>query len=118
MTQDDPWTLRSTSEGWRLYYDGQPWPMEPKESEPVAAAYLERVRKRYRGDSARLLLGAQDEGPTRERGGPWRYTYPNGDEQVTGVVHTSRKEDAKKVLRAQLDRKRLPNGIEWSIADG
>lgn len=112
---DDPWTIRSVQNGWQLYYDGQPWPMEPRPTDQSAAAYLKRVKKRYRGDSARLLLEAEQPRTERTRGGPWRYTYPNGDGVETGVIRTSRKRDAKKVLRAQLETQRLPNGIEWSI---
>lgn len=112
---DDPWTIRSVAGGWQLFYKGQPWPMEPKLTDQSAAAYLERVKKRYRGDSARLLLEADEPETKRTRGGPWRYTYPNGEGQETGVIHTRRKSDAKQVLRAQLETQRLPNGITWMI---
>lgn len=52
---------------------------------------------------------AYTEPAPKKRGGPWRYRY--GDE--TGVIRVSRLADAKAILRNKLDRKRLPNGIEW-----
>lgn len=116
---DDPWTVERADEGFILRYDGLRFPMQARSDEADARAYLERVRRRYGGDSARVLCATDGENGGPSRGGPWAYSYPSldGEGRTEGVVHTSRLKDAKQVLRAQLERKRLPNGIEWSIAE-
>jgi len=125
MADPQPWQIhqKQNGGGWVLTYEGDPWPMSPRPTEQAARAYLERVKGRYRGGSPRILIEPADEEQNgRSRGGPWRWTTPQGATTVeeyghTGVIHTRRLEDAKSALRRTMDRKRLPNGIEWEIAE-
>lgn len=127
MTSDDPWSIRTTDEGTHvLYYKTRRWPMEPKAEREEVEAHLERTRRRYPGDSPEVLLGSAesaDEQNGRQRGGPWRWTIPEAaaerlDVDPSGVMHTSRKKDAKAALRRRWDRQRLPNGITWELETG
>lgn len=116
----DAWSVVSTDRGYLLTWKGELWPMEPRATEQECRAYLERVQNRYRGDSSEVLLAAEEQQNGRQRGGPWRWTTPEDattaeEYGTTGVLHTSRLQDAKKQLRAKMDRQRLPNGIEWEL---
>lgn len=115
------WAVVETDRGYVLEWRGRRWPMKPRRTREDAEAYRLRVSSRYPGTSPALLMGTDDserDTPKRRRGGPWRYRYPDPetDEEVEGVIHTKRKKDAKKILRRRLDRKRLPSGITWEIA--
>jgi hypothetical protein len=102
MTASD-WSVKGDEIRWR----GRLW---LKSDRPDLHKYAERVAARYPGEAPAILLGAE---PTvRTKGGPWRYTLPDG---TSDVVHTSTKADAKLVLRHQLKRKRLPKGTAWEI---
>jgi len=106
----DGWRMWATSgEGYRIYWNNEPWPMKPKQSHSECEAYMERLRIRYPNEAPAVMLGRSQD---RQRGGPWRWSLPNGE---TGVVHMGRLNDAKQVLRHERQCKRLPTGIEWEI---
>jgi len=115
MARSD-WTIREESGAYVVYWRDRRWISEPFLSREWAEEYILRVCTRYAGDSPEIFLGEESKDQqNRQRGGPWRYSYPNGDGPETGVIHTSTKADAKDILRRKLDRKRLPAGIEWEI---
>lgn len=120
----DAWTVERVGEGWRVHYDGQPFTHDPKPTEREARAYADRLQRRYRGGSAGLFCNSSENGENdRQRGGPWRWRTPEDASTVeehgaTGVIHTSRLEDAKSVLRHRMKRQRLPNGITWELETG
>lgn len=111
------WKIETTTDGrYRLSWNGYPWPMEPKKSLEETDAYRKRLIERWPGEGAGFLFRT-DSPSGHQRGGPWKYTYPDRDSGalVLGVIHTSRLRDAKEVLRHKLHRKRLPNGILWKL---
>lgn len=108
------WTVREVEDGlFSVFYHGQRWPMEPRASRQSCIDYARRLADRWTHEGALLMLRERDSG--RSRGGPWRYTYPVGEDTETGVIQTSRLSDAKKLLRRELNRERLPNGISWTV---
>lgn len=116
----DDWKIKKTADGYKIFWRGREWydgqrPIRgtPNPPRDLVASYVESCKRRYPGDTPGILLGPEDAEAKVRRGGPWRWTLPDGE---TGVIHTSRKSDAKKVLRHKMQRKRLPNGIEWEIA--
>lgn len=108
------WTVKQVEDGYVVYFRGDPLPHDPIEDEREARAYMKRVRRRWRGESARFLVGDPvAEKKAFRQGGPWRFVYPDGEERI---VRTSRKSDALKVERHRLKRKRLPNGTVVEFA--
>lgn len=124
MENGSPWTVSETDDGWQVYYAGKPWIGAPRPTREEAEAYRDRLEQRYPEAEVERLLYTDDEDEEqngRQRGGPWRWTIPEDspaapEHGTTGVIHTRQKQDAKAVLRRKMDRKRLPNGIEWEIA--
>lgn len=88
-------------------WDSKQWGMEPQDRE-WCVEYMERLKERYPEGGAWLVT----QRTLRTRGGPWRYTYDDGE---TEVIHTERLSDAKSVLRHRLRRKTLPAGLTWAI---
>jgi len=103
------WTIRKDQGLYVVAWDGLVWGMEPQ---PLAwcQEYVERLKERYPEGGAWLV----DVRAARVRGGPWRYTYPDGE---TEVIHVERLSDAKSVLRHRLRRKTLPGGLTWTIEE-
>ena len=98
--------------GYAVYWKGVPFPAGteiPWTDRAAARAYVKRLEDRYPDGCADALVGR---GSTRQKGGPWRYLLLDG---TTAVIHTPRKADAKALLQAQMRRKRLPNGIVWTL---
>lgn len=113
----DPWTVYEDN-GWRVRWKGREWPgVHP--TNRAAGAYVKRLRQRYPGSTPATILGEPDEEENgRQRGGPWKWTTPEDattaeEHGTNGVIHTSRLQDAKSILRKRMDRKRLPNGTSW-----
>ena len=108
----DPWTVHRTNDGrYALRWRGTPWLGEPRPTKADAQAYVERLKERYPNDSPAVLLRNGQHG--RKKGGPWRWTLPDGR---TGVIHVERKADARVALLRILDRTaRLPDGVEWRV---
>jgi hypothetical protein len=101
------WAVKKVKGGHVLTWDGDEWGMSPANL-AWCQEYLARLEERYPEGGAWLTYQTQ----LRTRGGPWRYTFPDGD---TEVVHVERLSDAKSVLRHRLRRKTLPAGIEWTL---
>lgn len=122
---NNPWTVEQEKNGngenkWRVHYKGEPWPHDPHATKESARDYMKRLQRRYRGDSPSLFMNGEGDENTRQRGGPWRWTTPEDattaeEHGRTGVIQTKRLKDAKDILRHKMQRKRLPNGIEWEI---
>ena len=108
MTRPPAWTVTQTDGGFVIGWGSKPWGMEPR-GKDWCLAYVERLKERYPEGGAWLVDG---QATARTRGGPWRYTYDDGE---TEVIHTSRLDDAKSVLRHRLRRKTLPAGITWKL---
>lgn len=105
------WATKKVDGGYVVTFRGKvPYPMPPKETRLEARGYMERLQHRYPEDSVLILWGTS--GSKRQRGGPWRYVLANGEE---GVIHESRLDDAKSVLRHRLHRKTLPRGTVFSL---
>lgn len=104
------WAIKRVEGGHVLTWDGREWGMEPQER-PWVVDYLARLKERYPEGGAWLVDGISS---SRIRGGPWRYTYADGE---TKVIHTGRLDDAKSVLRHRLRRKTLPAGITWTLEE-
>jgi hypothetical protein len=107
MAKSKGWSIVQVRGGFVLKWDGDAWGMEPRDK-AWCLDYLERMKERYPEGGAWLTAQRQ----LRTRGGPWRYTYLDGD---TEVVHVERLSDAKSVLRHRLRRKTLPAGILWTL---
>lgn len=110
---DSRWKLKREYEdgallGYVVTFDGHDFGMAPR-PKAEAKAYLERVAERWPGDSGYFLTGQTPEQQKVRKGGPWLFTYPDGE---TKVVHTARKSDALSVERHRLKRKRLPAGTK------
>jgi hypothetical protein len=101
------WAVKKVKGGHVVTWAGDEWGMLPQSSE-WCRDYAVRLAERYPEGGAWLTHQRQ----LRTRGGPWRYTWPDGD---TEVVHVERLSDAKSVLRHRLRRKTLPAGITWNI---
>lgn len=96
--------------GYRVFFEGQPFG-QIKTTRDEAEEYKGRVSKRWDPDSARILVNAKSSDPVFKA--VW---YPNGKKSPARVekIRAPKLNEAKKILRDQLDRSRLPNGIEWS----
>lgn len=106
------WRVKRTADGrWAILYGLHLWPMEPKRTALEASAYLERLKERYPGRSAEILLN-QHYGQRQRHGGPYRYQMPGGQ---SGIVPTRTLADAKEYLRRELGRRRLPSGLIWEV---
>jgi hypothetical protein len=103
------WSIKKRDGGYVVLWDGLSWGMLPASRE-WCVGYVERLKVRYPGGGGWLVKSY--EGPSRTRGGPWRYTMADG---TTEVIHTGRLSDAKTVLRHGLRRKTLPRGITWKL---
>jgi hypothetical protein len=105
------WAIKKKgTAGYVVTWDGQEWGMAPATRE-WCKEYVERLRARYPGGGAWLLTS---EARSRTRGGPWRWTAPDGSSEV---IYTGRLSDAKAVLRHSLKRKTLPRGLKWSLEE-
>ncbi len=109
------WATRRVFKGesdalYVVTWDDQDWGMEPRSAE-WCAEYMARLEERYPEGGAWLVDGNKT---SRTRGGPWRYTFLDGDSEV---IHTGRLDDAKSVLRHRLRRKTLPAGITWRLEE-
>lgn len=91
--------------------------MVPRESKTEATEYAERLANMWIDEVALFMTSPAWTGeglePTFHKGGPWRYTYPDGE---TGVIYISKQSDAKSALRKELGKQRLPKGLKWEIA--
>jgi len=103
------WKIKRAEGGYVVTWDGKSWGMVPADQE-WCKGYVKRLKERYPSGGSWLVRSY--EGPSRTRGGPWRYTMADG---YTEVIHTGRLSDAKAVLRHGLRRKTLPRGITWKI---
>ena len=103
------WAIKKVEGGHVLTWAGEGWGMEPRTAEECAT-YVRRLIERYPEGGAWLVNQAK--AGTRTRGGPWRYTYVDGE---TEVIQTERLDDAKSVLRHRLRRKTLPAGLTWTL---
>lgn len=104
------WRVKEKDGEYEVTWNGKGWGMEPRSAEECAA-YAERLKERYPEGGQWLVDGVSSQ---RVRGGPWRYTYEDGE---TKVIHTGRLEDAKATLRHRLRRKTLPAGITWTLEE-
>ena len=104
------WAIKKVEGGSVLTWNGKGWGMLPQSHEWVRD-YALRLEERYPEGGAWLVAGTVK---PRQKGGPWRYTLMDGTSEV---IHTDRKADAKRLLQAQMGRKRLPNGILWSLEE-
>ena len=104
------WAIKRVNGGHVITWCGTEWGMSPANRD-WCQQYLARLEERYPEGGAWLVDG-QDR--SRTRGGPWRWTLGEQSE----VIHTSRLDDAKGVLRHRLGRKTLPSGITWSLEEG
>lgn len=104
------WGVVPVEGGHVVTWGGQVWGMEPRTLEECKA-YVARLEERYPEGGQWLVDGVSSQ---RVRGGPWRYTYEDGE---TKVIHTGRLEDAKATLRHRLRRKTLPAGITWTLEE-
>jgi hypothetical protein len=104
------WTVTEVQDGFVVGWRGQSWGMEPRDK-AWCLEYVERLKVRYPGGAAWLVASY---GTPRVRGGPWRWTAPDGQ---TEVIHTGRLSDAKAVLRHGLRRKTLPRGLTWTLEE-
>lgn len=101
------WAVKRAHGGYVVTWQGEEWGMLPQLRDE-AVAYLARLEERYPEGGAWLTT----QRALRTRGGPWRYTYDDGE---TEVIHTERLTDAKSVLRHRLRRKTLPAGLTWNL---
>ena len=105
------WAIKKKgTAGYVVTWDRQEWGMAPATRE-WCKGYVTRLEARYPGGGKWLT---SDYGEPRTRGGPWRWTAPDGS---TEVIHTGRLSDAKAVLRHGLRRKTLPRGLTWSLEE-
>lgn len=105
------WAIKKKgTAGYVVTWDRQEWGMAPATRE-WCKGYVERLEARYPGGGAWLFMS---ENAPRTRGGPWRWTAPDGQ---TEIIHTGRLSDAKAVLRHGLRRKTLPRGLKWSLEE-
>jgi hypothetical protein len=102
--------------GWKLEGDEIRWRghLWYKGDRADIKAYLKRCKVRYPGESPGIILGLGQEEKKFKKGGPWRFTYTDGEVKI---VHTQRKADAMAVERHRLQRKTLPRGTVVEIAD-
>jgi hypothetical protein len=105
------WKIQKVAGGHVVTWDGKTWGMEPATLD-WCRGYVARLKVRYPGGGEWLV---NYESSPRTRGGPWRWTAPDGS---TDVIHTGRLADAKAVLRHSLGRKTLPRGIVWNLEEG
>jgi hypothetical protein len=110
MSKQSVWSVVPVDGGYVVTWRGEAWGMTPRD-EAWCRDYMARLEERYPEGGAWLLDGSDS---TRTRGGPWRYTYADGE---TEVIHTSRLDDAKSVLRHRLRRKTLPAGLTWTLEE-
>lgn len=108
------WSVAERDGGFVVLWRRQGWGMAPKPTRKEAVAYKRRLAARYPTGGEWLVDAAQNRPDPRNRGGPWRWTLPDGS---SGIIHTTRLTDAKSILRRELRRKRLPNNIRWEIAE-
>lgn len=104
------WKIKAVEGGHVVTWAGSEYGMEPATLE-WCKGYVERLKVRYPGGAEWLVTSAAT---SRTRGGPWRWTAPDGQ---TEVIHTGRLSDAKGVLRHRLKRKTLPRGLVWSLEE-
>ena len=104
------WAIKKVEGGHVITWSGVEWGMSPANRD-WCQSYLARLEERYPEGGAWLIDGQDN---TRTRGGPWRWTSGEQSE----VIHTSRLEVAKGVLRHRLGRKALPKGITWNLELG
>jgi hypothetical protein len=103
------WAIKKVEGGHVVTWAGQEYGMAPATLE-WCQGYVERLKVRYPGGAAWLVAMAAP----RTRGGPWRWTAPDGQSEV---IHVGRLSDAKGVLRHRLRRKALPKGLKWSLEE-
>lgn len=103
------WGVKRKGDGYVATWKGVTWMRTPWDSRAAVEAYVDRLKHRY-PQGGDWLIRERENKPTGEG---YEYSYPDGDETVTGTIHTSSLKDAKAALRRELDRRRLPNGIEW-----
>ncbi len=108
MSKAAVWSIKKVEGGYVLAWGGKTRGMEPRTLEECKA-YSFRLMERYPEGGQWLVDGVSSQ---RTRGGPWRYTYADGE---TEVIRQDRLEDAKDVLRHRLGRKTLPPGLTWTL---
>lgn len=76
------WTVREVPGGFGVFHRGTRWKSKPRPSRDAAIRYARSLADRWTDDAARLMLQWQRDDAGRQRGGPWRWTLPDG---TTGV---------------------------------
>ena len=105
----DGWSVEKVQGGHEVRWRGLGWGMAPRSPE-WCEAYMLRLIERYPEGGNWLVDDSTSK--ARTRGGPWRWTFENGESEV---IHTGTLSDAKSILRLKLRRKTLPRGTTWKL---